>query len=134
MGSLSWITPLEEALPPSRILFLFFSAEKTPRIAELVGEIIAQHPASSRRYLTETAVLWARHADRDGLEPKLVACAKKPILNGPLIRHIYSKRIRASFPRKEILGCPENHCLQFIAISQYIAKRTTFNKTGDLMV
>lgn len=131
---MDWITSLEEALPPSQMLYLFFTAPETPQVALHLETIIASHPPGSRRYLDEAAILWAKHVHREDLDDDLDMCVVSPLTNAARLRHWCSKRLRSSWTRTVLPSCSEKHCTQFLRILHYIAKRTTFNRTGDLMV
>ena len=133
-AGMDWITSLEDALPPSQMLYLFFTAPQTPQVALHLERIIACHPPGSRRYLDEAAILWAKHVHREDLDDDLDACVVSPLTNAAKLRHWCSKRLRSSWTRTVLPSCSEKHCTQFLRILHYIAKRTTFNRTGDLMV
>ena len=140
------VVPLESALRPHNLLYLFFGAPVTARVARLLGNIIAQHPpgksasawpfsvalsdplwdccrVESRRYLTEAVMVWARHASE--CSPELTELRNAPLKAPELVRYHLSREMRASWPRKEVLACPVAYTEQLVRILHNISKRTS---------
>ena len=144
---------VEDVLTPNVLMYFLKFSEKSRRIADHIGTVLATLPCGARAYKLDCFTVWADHvranpsADspedpQDGAgeiggafsDAEVLGIARNIQVHGPKIILYYAEQRLSAFRRSVIPAVKTDHSCNLARLLRRVSVTTSFSKTGDSMV